>query len=605
MPHTHEPKQTVELGKDTKKEILSALTGIRSQLVKQREGRTAKDVAAEALASGAGPLSAIKEAMAFRRDKAIARLKYKFDPLNVINKMTGSKLATAIAGRMMGRSEASIRAAAGLQQRETRPSAQLDEPVSPTTAPTPEPRPSLMEDEQVRNSFEIMTRMLTIIAQRVTNIADKMKAKPNIRAEETRLRDLSTGRFVSREVAKTEKDQTDYLKRIWEGIDTLATTSAKEQDRKKDQLAEDRYEQGLKERKAAVVKESLSAKAPDDKESWIGGLFKGLMKTLMGSLFSPLGLAFAGLVTAGIMLYKQWDKLKLSMSMLGDSISEIWESIKSGVSSIGTWVVDTFTSITDSILDIGESMIEKVKELNPFYKAPTAEEKQKELEETAKGEGYAARRAQRKIAKQNTEKLANPDEAASAVSKFAPTVSGKVPSQSMEGLQRGDYDTAAINSLMGVAAPSGTPEDKATVQAITQLAAKSYGQVFKDEQGNPLSPLTDKTDKKGERVAEMVKAASKALAQSSLTTPTMMNLAGPKVSEVPPAPPDSGIKLSEAANMKAESEMGRQAASFSAPTVNNISTNNVNNNNIQQKLPNPRGSDSSYMRHADRNFSPA
>jgi hypothetical protein len=99
-----QPQVKVELGQKTQKEILQALTKIKSEIseAKKRQ-KTATDVAADVIASGGGPFAAAKEALSFKASKAKAKIKDRFDPLNIINRATGSKLATALAGRAMGR----------------------------------------------------------------------------------------------------------------------------------------------------------------------------------------------------------------------------------------------------------------------------------------------------------------------------------------------------------------------------------------------------------------------------------------------------------------------------------------------------------------------
>jgi len=107
----------VELGKETRKDILTALKNIRSQItVTQHHENTMADVAAEHLAGGGGLGGAAGAAIGFKTGQIKSAIKRKFDPLNIVHRMTGgSKLATVLAGRLMGRSQKAIRGAAGLQ----------------------------------------------------------------------------------------------------------------------------------------------------------------------------------------------------------------------------------------------------------------------------------------------------------------------------------------------------------------------------------------------------------------------------------------------------------------------------------------------------------
>ena len=315
--------------------------------------------------------------------------------------------------------------------------------------------------------------------------------------------------------------------------------------------------------------------------------------------------AFALLGVAAVMLYKQWDNLKLAFSNLKDSAVDMWEGVKNSFTAAGSWISTKAIQFVDVIMDMLDSIVQGAQELFEkvsfgAYKAPTKEERQLDLETKAKA-GDA--RSMRKLAAQNTEKEAAPGEIATAVGKNASSFGAKIPTdakaESAAGLARGDYDAAATDSLLGKAAPSGTPEQKATTAAVTQLVAKSYGEVFKDAQGNPLTPRKDTQENREKRVPQLVREASQALSRT-------LTVASPPT-EVPPQAPQTGLTLSQAAENQRNAEMaGKMGGSGSAATViNNVKNNNSSVTNLQQHMPDPRSGETSYLRSLDRHFAPS
>jgi len=585
--------QKIELGKETRKEILDALKNIKAQIAQARHREsTPSGVAADVLASGGGPFSAIKEALAFRASQSKARFKQKFDPLNIVQRTTGSKIATVLAGKLMRRSEESIRAAAGLQQRPTA--------ISPIAEPIAEAPPATRGAEQLSQPLlNAIAKTSTITAKNVVAIAKKLGAtRTSTPTGDGRFRDVLTGQFLSKEFVKQEHEQTEYLENIWGGIDKIAELVESDQDERRDALAVTQRERGT------ATQESKPTAKEKKKEDGgflgsIGGWAKSLMGMLSTTLFSPLGLAFAGLVTAGVMLYRQWDKIKLSFSLLGDSINEVWESVKAGFVAVKDWISNTLTSIGDSVIDMGETIAEKVKSILPGYTAPTEEEKIQALQKRADaGEGYA----QRKLAKINTQNLGGDKEISDAVEKRASMFAARVPAGTTEKMQRGDYEQAAIDNLMGRAQPKGTPEDKAAIASITQLAGQSYGEVFKDENGQPLSPGKDKSPHREERIAKMVRQATQTLGQVATVAPASTQTVPEAIA---PAPPTTGQSLNDAAELKASASAAYAPATNvnTVAPVNNVT--NVNNNTIHQKLPGLRGGESSFLRSSTRDYVPS
>ena len=73
----------------------------------------------------------------------------------------------------------------------------------------------------------------------------------------------------------------------------------------------------------------------------VGGIFAGIM-TILTSPITLVILAIAGVITAGIMLYKNWETIMSWAGKLGDKIKEVF-------GTIGNWFADTFSGVWDTI----------------------------------------------------------------------------------------------------------------------------------------------------------------------------------------------------------------------------------------------------------------
>lgn len=539
-------KQSKEQSKDTKdesKDRKSILKAMQLQLRKTQmeQGASMSDVAAEHLAGGGGLLGAGKAAVGLK----VGQFKHKFDPLNMVKKITGgSRLAVALAGKVMGRSEKSIRSFADLA-----PGMDLPTPFFGKSKGMGSP--ALMGEgrggRHGGDSASILTRMAATLSHILA-----------------RLTSIET---IERLSAKLTQQQVDDAR------DTAAVAGAKKSPSRLGKVTE-------------KVKETTN-------DAW------DFIKGLIGKFKLGLIAAFALLGVAGAALYAQWDKLKLSFTLLKESAVDMWEGVKSAFTSAGSWIADKAIQFVDTVMDMFDSIMQGAQELLEkvsfgAYKAPTKEERQLDLQAKAKA-GDA--RSMRKLAAQNTEKVAAPGEMATAVGKNVESFSAKLPGEArgeaVKGLERGDYDAAATDSLLGKAAPSGTPEQKATTGTVTQLVAKSYGEVFKDAAGKPLTPRND--PKAPERVPEMVREATKALSRTlTVATPT----------EVGQTQPQTGAMLSQAAENQKNAEMAGKAGTGggSATVINNVKNNNSSVTNLQQTMPDPRSGETSYLRSLDKNF---
>lgn len=573
----------VELGKETKKQILEALTKIRSQIsVAARRQATAGDVAAEFLAGGGGLAGAASEALAFKAEKAKTAFKKKFDPLNIVHRLTGgSKLATVLAGKAMGRSEKSIRTAAGLQPIET-----------PTPfSEAPQSSPSQVATEEQTPLLEKMTVSLEKILTKLTDMHIVM--------------------------AKDEKD------------DEEDTELARQQAFALEQIHDEAVlEKAKSQRPKRVSEKGKEIEKKVEEEGWFQKIIGGILKD------PKLLLLMVALGTAAVLIYQNFEKLKNIFGFLGDSIKDFWQSVKNGFSTIGTYITETIESIYDRILDAGESMIESFMELLPWSKKKTDAEKHNELVEKAKGTGSEARRAKKKLGKETS----TPESLKAAIDKIAPTSKeglfktdipqGKLSAEAQE-LRKGSYIEDAAGALKDGKPIAGSPERVAVGGALTQMAYKTYGELFKDEQGNPLSPRTDKGEGRDQRLREVLQQSSMKLADvispsasaapaATTSIPQQMSSAVPSVpqtlasnmttppTELPSPITETGQALSQANDMQRNAANMSPASVSSNPTViNNITNNTRNASTIHQSMPSPRSGETSYQRSQDRGYAPA
>lgn len=570
----------LELGKETRKELLDALKGIKAQLsqARQRES-TAKGVAADVIASGGGPFSAAREAIGFKVSQKKAQIKRALDPLNIVNRLTGSKLATAIAGRLMFRSEKAIRSAAGLTPR-------MEEPDIEPTSPVPQPTftPSTTEGVTGQRSvalLEAIASSVAICAKRVTAISDKLGATPVIQTKGGKSRDLRTGQFVSNEMIETEKEQRDFLKNIWKSL----KTQEEDRDEDRDRKVEEDYESKFNQRKASIV---TSASAPKQESgSGLPGMLSGLGKFLIPAL-APLAIAIAPAVAAlgllGVaakMVYDKWDDFKLALKMVKESVIDFYQTIVSTVSSIKEWIGTTITSGGDAIIDAGRSVVKSVRGF--FGKGQTEEEERVELEkEAAAGSGYA----QRKLAKE----IAPPQKMESAATVATKNILSTVPNTlTQEDLQDSTLKQKAIDQLTGKQI-EGTSQDKTKVNVVSRAVAQTYKETY------GKYPSQDKENRET-RLPSIAETTVRSLATQVPATP-------PAPTPVAPAPPQTGSIMTRAADMRAEASMatGGQAGSL-VNQVNNARTTMVNNT-LASGVPATRKNETSFVRFGSREFAP-
>ena len=86
-----------------------------------------------------------------------------------------------------------------------------------------------------------------------------------------------------------------------------------------------------------------------------GGIILGLKSIIMGFIgVNPYVLVAAGIIAALVLIYKNWDKIKIH-------ILNVWEMIKAGLINLWSNICNTFTNIKDYIINIFTSAIAWIK----------------------------------------------------------------------------------------------------------------------------------------------------------------------------------------------------------------------------------------------------
>jgi len=572
----HAPTQApkVEFGKETRKDILAALKGIRQQIVvSQRKENTAADVAAEHLAAGGGLAGAAGEAIAFKAGKFKAAFKRKFDPLNIVNRISGgSKLATALAGRLMGRSEKSIRAASGLGG--GLPGMEMQDQYNPSPYTQQDNAPSAVSSEKATGLLEQISSTMSAMLDQMTEL--------------------------NASISKIE----DYSKET--------TKFAEDQVKSTDQLKDAEAAERVKKQQPSQVRTAI---APTTKKEEAGG---GLFGSFMKELFTPQGLAIAaavtGIVAAIYSVVKNWEALK-------DAVADIYESIKSGFMAVKDWIANKITGALDSALDTVDSVVDSIKDIgnsiNPFAEKVTPEQRAKEkhtrrVQAAAAGSGHAQRALEKEVR--------SSEDSSEVLKKLAPNYISKIPNEnrdaSVASLRSGELVDSAMKSLKGEEPPKGTPAQVSTTNALTQMVGKAYGELYKDAQGNALRPSQDKNVEA--RLPSLMQSASQALAEA--TTPqgsparTSSVIGAPMMAPVPsapmmlpPPPPQTGQLLNQSAeNQRNAAASGAGTNNVVAPVINqNKTVNNTSQTTIHQNMPPARSGESSFLRSQDGSFARA
>lgn len=107
--------------------------------------------------------------------------------------------------------------------------------------------------------------------------------------------------------------------------------------------------------------------------SGAGGLL-GALSSVVSALGGPVTLGIGAAIAAGVLLYKNWDKVKEAAGKLGEWISEKWEAIKAKTSEVWgnikefisttwndltSWAEERFSAIQTTVGDVWDGMKDK------------------------------------------------------------------------------------------------------------------------------------------------------------------------------------------------------------------------------------------------------
>ena len=100
----------------------------------------------------------------------------------------------------------------------------------------------------------------------------------------------------------------------------------------------------------------------------IGGMLISAIGTIVGILGGPLTLAIAAAIAIGVLLYKNWDKIKAFAIELKDRVVEAWNRMKDAISSVVDSIKSKVDSVKQKFTDVFDSVKEKVKGAIDFIK---------------------------------------------------------------------------------------------------------------------------------------------------------------------------------------------------------------------------------------------
>lgn len=568
-------KQSVKQSKEIKggdlekrKQFAALRKEVRRSQVEQ--GVSMADVAAEHLAGGGGVGGSIKAAVGVKT----AQLKHKFDPLNIVKKVTGgSKLAVAMAGKLMGRKENTIRKFADLA-----PGEELPTGFGKSKGSFSEGSPSRIGGGGGGGDQSKTEGLLGQIASDVSKILDRLTGVEH---------STHQSEEAAQEQLELDKKQADESK------DTAHVSPSR------------------------VGKVNVK-EGPSDPGKGFSGLIKGIMGfvTKFRMLFvGGIILAIALIVTAGAMLYKQFKNLKVAFYGLRDSAVEMWGDIKQSFSDAGTWITDTATRFLDTISDFFDNIVEYVEDVvfrltrGTFgKKAATPEEKKAQLTEQAKNGDKGAQRKLDKITESE-----RPEKAKAASEKLATGATSAIPDADKAGaaemIKSGSLNEDVVTSLGGKgdekSGPiTGSPQRVAAGKALQSLTARTYKETY------GVSVAKDTPKNRAERLPVIVKQAAPALAESLTAAPggkpqsvpeatPAIQPVTPSPQSVPPTAPTTGAKMNQASEDKKDAAVQPGGNNIVAPVTN---VNHVNNNSqtVNQPMASPRSQESSYLRSQDR-----
>jgi len=177
----------VNLGKETRRDIAGAIRELSRQFREQRDEKKSRSFAdniAHGIAGGASISDSIKDAAGVSAEKAKETFKKTIDPAQIVKRLTGSKLATVLAGKALGRNATKVRAIADIPQ--PMEPEQTEDTNSPTgipeteTSPTPYTAPTTspgqLGSDQNQSVFADMLKFMGLINLQVHAIGTKLGA---------------------------------------------------------------------------------------------------------------------------------------------------------------------------------------------------------------------------------------------------------------------------------------------------------------------------------------------------------------------------------------------------------------------------------------------
>jgi len=177
----------VNLGKETRRDIAGAIRELSRQFREQRDEKKSRSFAdniAHGIAGGASISDSIKDAAGVSAEKAKETFKKTIDPVQIVKRLTGSKLATVLAGKALGRNATKVRAIADIPQpmvpeqtEDTNsPTGIPETETSPTPYTAPTTSPGQLGSDQNQSVFADMLKFMGLINLQVHAIGTKLGA---------------------------------------------------------------------------------------------------------------------------------------------------------------------------------------------------------------------------------------------------------------------------------------------------------------------------------------------------------------------------------------------------------------------------------------------
>jgi len=580
-----EPKRGVQESFKDQKSFLKDLQK-RLRQTQMQQGATLSDAAAEHLAGGGGVGGAIKAAAGLR----VAQFKHKFDPLNIVKKLTGgSKLAVALAGKLTGRNEQSIRQFADL---------------APSEAGIPS---SFFGRGKLSKEFGSPSRQHggKGMGGDALPLLDKMSLTLS-----QMLKRLTTIENFEAMSVKIAKDHWDHVR------DEAAEDKARFKNKSPAQQITKTEERPVKE---SPLSEMFST---------VGNLLKSFAESL-GGLLPTLASIGAGLT--------------MFLLPLKSIIAALGKGLLSGIATTGSAVMKGGSSLLNGVkkmLGFGEKGAEAI--AGKLAEAPTEKVAKKITLKATKSVAGVEKSLGAKLSESVVGKVASSSKVSGVLGSLVPKVAGKILGKALPGvglalaandLAQGNYVSGAINGIIGAASlvpgvGTGASVALAATGALTELVNSAYGDLYKDEKGEPMNPLTDPD--RGPRLLALAKEASSALSEAFLNAPEQTpetsqmaqtgapettpsknkeDITVPTVSATPVAPsevpapnPSTGMKLIGAADAQRNSILSPATSGGGATIINNVRNNNSNITNVSQGVSPARSEESSYLRSIDRSW---